>query len=39
MGLKLPDCCVVLAAQDAEADAIITFDDKLRRAAAGLGFA
>jgi predicted nucleic acid-binding protein len=37
--LKLPDCCVVLAAQDAEADAIIAFDDKLWRAAAGLGFA
>jgi hypothetical protein len=35
----LPDCCVALAAQDAEADTIITLDDKLRRAAAALGFA
>jgi predicted nucleic acid-binding protein len=32
-GLKLPDCCVLLAAQDAGADAVLTFDDALGRAA------
>ncbi len=31
-GLKLPDCCVLLAAQDAGAE-VLTFDDKLARAA------
>ena len=31
-GLKLPDCCVLLAAQDAGAE-ILTFDDRLARAA------
>lgn len=36
-GLKLPDCCVLLAAQDARADAIATFDDRLADAARGLG--
>ena len=37
--LKLPDCCVLLAAEDAGADAIGTFDDRLAEAARGLGFA
>jgi predicted nucleic acid-binding protein len=36
--LKLPDCCVVLAAQDGRADAILTFDERLRRVAERLGF-
>lgn len=35
--LKLPDCCVLLAAQDARADSIATFDDRLAEAARGLG--
>lgn len=35
-GLKLPDCCVLLAAQDAGA-AVLTFDDRLRDAAEQLG--
>jgi predicted nucleic acid-binding protein len=34
--LKLPDCCVLLAAQDADA-AVLTFDDRLDREAARLG--
>jgi len=38
-GLRLPDCCVLLAAQDAGADAIATFDDRLAEAARGLGLA
>lgn len=37
--LKLPDCCVLLAAQDARAKAILTFDERLRREADRLGFA
>lgn len=37
-GLKLPDCCVLLAAEDATAAAVLTFDDRLARAAAQLGF-
>lgn len=32
-GLKLPDCCVLLAAQDAAAAAMLTFDDALARVA------
>ncbi|MGI8729792.1 MAG: type II toxin-antitoxin system VapC family toxin [Solirubrobacteraceae bacterium] len=28
-GLKLPDCCVLLAAQDTSAQAVLTFDDRL----------
>lgn len=36
--LKLPDCCVLLAAQDKHADAILTFDDRLGREAERLGF-
>lgn len=35
--LKLPDCCVLLAAQDAGAHTIATFDDRLAAAAEGLG--
>jgi predicted nucleic acid-binding protein len=31
--LKLPDCCVLLAVGDAQAEAILTFDDRLARAA------
>ena len=31
--LKLPDCCVLLAAEDAPAGAVLTFDDRLAGAA------
>ncbi|HEV7493207.1 PIN domain-containing protein [Baekduia sp.] len=34
--LKLPDCCVLLAAQDAHGT-VLTFDDRLGREAARLG--
>jgi len=37
-GMRLPDCCVLLAAQDARAGAIATFDDRLARAARDLGY-
>jgi toxin FitB len=37
--LKLPDCCVLLAAKDAPAEAIATFDDGLALAAERLGLA
>ncbi len=37
--LKLPDCCVVFAAQEAGASAVLTLDHRLRRVAALLGFA
>lgn len=36
--LKLPDCCVLLAAQDERATAVLTFDARLDHAAASLGF-
>jgi predicted nucleic acid-binding protein len=36
--LKLPDCCVLMAAQDARAARVLTFDDRLPRAAMHLGF-
>jgi predicted nucleic acid-binding protein len=36
--LRLPDCCVLLAAQDAEG-AVATFDDRLAAAASTLGLA
>ena len=36
-GLKLPDCCVLLAAQDAAAEAVLTFDDALAREVERLG--
>ncbi len=35
--LKLPDCCVLLAAQDVTASALLTFDDPLRAAATAAG--
>lgn len=35
--LKLPDCCVLLAAEAANADAILTFDDRLGAEAARRG--
>jgi predicted nucleic acid-binding protein len=38
-GLKLPDCCVLLAALDVDATGILTFDDRLGRAAVAAGFA
>ena len=31
--LKMPDCCVLLAAEDGQAEAVMTFDDRLARAA------
>jgi predicted nucleic acid-binding protein len=31
--LKMPDCCVLLAAEDVQAQAVLTFDDRLVRAA------
>jgi len=36
--LRLPDCCVLLAARTARGY-VVTFDDRLHRAAAGLGLA
>lgn len=36
--LKLPDCCVLLAAEDTGAAAVATFDAKLATAARELGF-
>ncbi len=38
-GLKLPDCCVLLAAQVVDADTVLTFDKRLAGAARELGFA
>lgn len=35
--LKLPDCCVLLAAQDAPTEEVITFDARLGQAARRLG--
>jgi predicted nucleic acid-binding protein len=32
-GLRLPDCCVLLAARDAHASEVVTFDERLARAA------
>ena len=37
-GLKLPDCCVLLAAETAPADAVLTFDERLLAAATRRGF-
>lgn len=37
--LKLPDCCVLLVAQQARTARVLTFDDRLARAAADLGLA
>jgi predicted nucleic acid-binding protein len=36
-GLRLPDCCVILAAQQSENAAILSFDDRLLAAAGRLG--
>jgi predicted nucleic acid-binding protein len=36
--LKLADCCVLLAAQDGRAEGVLTFGDRLTRAATDLGF-
>lgn len=35
--LRLPDCAVLLAAADVDAEAIVTFDDRLRQAAGEIG--
>lgn len=35
--LKLPDCCVLLAAGDAPAESIATFDERLAKVARGIG--
>jgi predicted nucleic acid-binding protein len=37
-GLKLPDCCVLLAAEEVPADAVLTLDDRLQAEAARRGF-
>ncbi|MPZ28437.1 MAG: PIN domain-containing protein [Micromonosporaceae bacterium] len=37
-GLKLPDCCVLLAAQEVAAEAVLTFDDRLAKRARDLGY-
>jgi predicted nucleic acid-binding protein len=37
-GLKLPDCCVLLAAQDSSAGGILSFDERLAATARSLGF-
>lgn len=39
VGLKLPDCCVLLAAVDTDADVLLTFDRALARAAGDFGVA
>lgn len=39
VGLKLPDCCVLLAAVEADADVLLTFDRALSRAAGEVGVA
>jgi predicted nucleic acid-binding protein len=36
-GLKLPDCCVLLAAQIVHADGVLSFDEKLVKRAKDLG--
>lgn len=36
--LKLPDCCVLLAAQDDGSRVVLTVDDRLTRVAEQLGF-
>jgi predicted nucleic acid-binding protein len=37
-GLKMPDCCVLLAAEDGDATGILTMDERLRAQAVRLGF-
>lgn len=36
--LRLPDCCVLLAAEEVEAPAVLTFDDRLAKRARDLGY-
>jgi predicted nucleic acid-binding protein len=36
-GLKLPDCCVLLAAEDTQAQGVLTLDDRLAAQADQLG--
>ena len=36
--LKLPDCCVLLAAEAVDARVVLTFDERLGRAARDAGF-
>lgn len=36
--LTLPDCCVLLAAEDGDATGILTLDERLRASATKLGF-
>jgi len=35
--LTMPDCCVLLAAQEAAAEGVLTFDDALAREVERLG--
>lgn len=37
-GLRLPDCCVLLAAEEAGADEVLAFDERLTRVARERGF-
>lgn len=37
-GLKLPDCCVLLAAEQVRAHTVLTFDERLARAARAAGY-
>jgi predicted nucleic acid-binding protein len=37
--LKMPDCCVLLAAEDVRAHTVLSFDDRLRQAAQDAGYA
>jgi predicted nucleic acid-binding protein len=37
-GLKLPDCCVLLAAQQMRADGVLTFDERLAKRAGESGY-
>lgn len=36
-GCRMPDCCVLLAVEDAEATLLATFDERLRKSAGDLG--
>jgi predicted nucleic acid-binding protein len=36
--LRLPDCCVLLAAQELNADAVLTFDEHLAKRVRELGY-
>lgn len=38
-GLRLPDCCVLLAADDVRAQTVLTHDDRLARSARAAGYA